>query len=210
MAQTNFHPSHNQSLNQILRSFKQVGIDYINPLYPFRSSQTHSIKKIPLFRIPISEKQCIYLNFTSKPKWVFTNSNIPSPEWVNFPLFRVPKSKKPYFYVNFTSKPKWVYTGSNLPPPEWVQPFIDLSDLVTDRKDLKPSPWVSQILNLLDNSPLMEQNLDVYCCKFLIKLSPSFVAYVLKSDYLTDARMQEESFDMEIGKWELKPSSRCS
>ncbi|XP_010462550.1 PREDICTED: pentatricopeptide repeat-containing protein At1g03560, mitochondrial-like [Camelina sativa] len=82
---------------------------------------------------------------------------------------------------------RWVFnSSSSLPPPEWVEPFNDVSDLVKSNRNLQPSPWVSQILNLLDGSDSMESNLDGFCRKFLIKLSPSFVSFVLKSDEIQE------------------------
>ncbi|KAL0724096.1 hypothetical protein Bca4012_038695 [Brassica carinata] len=77
---------------------------------------------------------------------------------------------------------RWLFSSSSLPPPEWIEPFNDVSDLVKSSRNLKPSPWVNQILNLLDGSESMESNLDAFCRKFLIKLSPNFVSFVLKSD----------------------------
>nr|GLL47666.1 pentatricopeptide repeat-containing protein At1g03560, mitochondrial-like [Ipomoea trifida] len=103
-----------------------------------------------------------------------------------FPAFLTAHFSKPYPDSHFASIPKWVFTATKLPPPEWVQPFTDLSDIITDHKNLQPSPWVSQILSLLDNSPTMEENLKTYCKKFLIKLSPNFVAFVLKSGQLSE------------------------
>ncbi|CAN6702166.1 unnamed protein product [Malus baccata var. baccata] len=85
-----------------------------------------------------------------------------------------------YSASSFSSNPRWVFTNS-LPPPEWVEPFNDVSDVVSNRQNFEPFPWVAQILNLLDGSPTMEANLDSYCRTFLIKLSPNFVSYVLKS-----------------------------
>ncbi|KAM1544962.1 hypothetical protein ACFX15_044691 [Malus domestica] len=85
-----------------------------------------------------------------------------------------------YSVSSFSSNPRWVFTNS-LPPPEWVEPFNDVSDVVSNRQNFDPFPWVAQILNLLDGSPTMEANLDSYCRTFLIKLSPNFVSYVLKS-----------------------------
>ncbi|ESQ36577.1 hypothetical protein EUTSA_v10007014mg [Eutrema salsugineum] len=79
-----------------------------------------------------------------------------------------------------------VFSSSSLPPPEWIEPFNDVSDLVKSTGNLQPSPWVSQILNLLDGSDSMESNLDGFCRKFLIKLSPNFVAFVLKSDEIRE------------------------
>ncbi|CAI9754859.1 unnamed protein product [Fraxinus pennsylvanica] len=77
---------------------------------------------------------------------------------------------------------KWVSSFSRLPPPEWVQPITDLSDLVTtdSKKDLQPSPWVQQILNLLHNNTNLEQDLTEFCRKYLIKLPSNFVAFILK------------------------------
>ncbi|KAJ0054122.1 hypothetical protein Pint_02196 [Pistacia integerrima] len=80
---------------------------------------------------------------------------------------------------SFTSNPRRVFTNS-LPPPEWIEPFNDVSDLLSSPGNLNPSPWVSQILNLLDGSMDMEANLDSFCQKFLIKLSPNFVSFVLR------------------------------
>lgn len=80
-----------------------------------------------------------------------------------------------------------------LPPPEWVQPFNDLSDLITSQSkpDLQPSPWVSRIFHLLQSnnsnppSSTLEQELTIFCNKYLIRLPPSFVACILKkSDQL--------------------------
>ncbi|KAK6142539.1 hypothetical protein DH2020_022887 [Rehmannia glutinosa] len=80
-----------------------------------------------------------------------------------------------------------------LPPPEWVQPFNDLSDLITtdSKADLQPSPWVPKILHFLQNknfnfhSSTLEQELTIFCQKYLIRLPPTFVAYILKkSDQL--------------------------
>ncbi|CAI9787597.1 unnamed protein product [Fraxinus pennsylvanica] len=82
---------------------------------------------------------------------------------------------------------KWISSFSPLPPPEWVQPTTDLSDVVTadSKKDLRPSPWVLQILNILHKNTNLEQELTEYCRKYLIKLPPSFVAYILKkSDHI--------------------------
>ncbi|KAJ0245182.1 Pentatricopeptide repeat-containing protein [Hirschfeldia incana] len=78
---------------------------------------------------------------------------------------------------------RWLFSGSSnsLPPPEWIEPFNDVSDLVKPSRTLDPSPWVKQILNLLDGSDSMESNLDSFCRKFLIKLSPNFVSFVLRS-----------------------------
>ncbi|KAL0328137.1 UNVERIFIED_CONTAM: Pentatricopeptide repeat-containing protein, mitochondrial, partial [Sesamum calycinum] len=82
-----------------------------------------------------------------------------------------------------------------LPPPEWVQPFNDLSDLITTdpKPELQPSPWVPRILHFLQNNNLkdpsttLEQELTSFCHKYLIRLPPSFVAYILKkSDQLPD------------------------
>lgn len=81
---------------------------------------------------------------------------------------------------------RWVFNSSPLPPPEWIEPFNDVSDLVKSNRNLQPSPWVSQILNLLDGSDSMESNLDGFCHKFLIKLSPNFVSFVLKSDEIQE------------------------
>ncbi|KAB1224562.1 hypothetical protein CJ030_MR2G028510 [Morella rubra] len=86
----------------------------------------------------------------------------------------------------FTSNPRWVFATSLPPPAEWVEPFNDVSDIVATRQNLDPSPWVSQILNLLDGSPAMEANLGVYCHKFLIKLSPNFVSFILQSNKLRE------------------------
>jgi pentatricopeptide repeat protein len=86
--------------------------------------------------------------------------------------------------LTFTSNSRWVFTDSNyLPPPEWIEPFNDLSDIASKTpQDLKPSPWVHQIMSLLlDGSVDMESRLDLFCNKFLIKLSPNFVSFVLKS-----------------------------
>ncbi|KAL2335787.1 hypothetical protein Fmac_017000 [Flemingia macrophylla] len=63
-------------------------------------------------------------------------------------------------------------------PQEVVEPFCDLSDVVSPRQ---LSPWVPQILALFDGSPAMESNLDAFCRKFLITLSPSFVSHTLRS-----------------------------
>ncbi|KAG4998518.1 hypothetical protein JHK84_029552 [Glycine max] len=69
-----------------------------------------------------------------------------------------------------------------LPPREVVHPFCDLSDVaVAASAPRNPSPWVPRILSLLDGSPSMESNLDSFCRKFLIILSPSFVAHALRS-----------------------------
>ncbi|KAK7405363.1 hypothetical protein VNO78_06612 [Psophocarpus tetragonolobus] len=75
-----------------------------------------------------------------------------------------------------------------LPPPEVVEPFCDLSDVVSARS--QPSPWLPQILALIDGSPSMEPNLTLFCRKFLISLSPSFVAHTLTrlSDPLSATR----------------------
>uniref|UniRef100_A0A2C9UUY6 Pentacotripeptide-repeat region of PRORP domain-containing protein n=1 Tax=Manihot esculenta TaxID=3983 RepID=A0A2C9UUY6_MANES len=82
----------------------------------------------------------------------------------------------------FTSIFRWVFMSSSLPPPEWIDPFVDLSDLASRScQNLNPSPWVHQIISLLDGSSKMESNLDSFCHKFLIKLSPSFVSFVLRS-----------------------------
>ncbi|XP_047338461.1 pentatricopeptide repeat-containing protein At1g03560, mitochondrial [Impatiens glandulifera] len=87
-----------------------------------------------------------------------------------------------HFYGALLTNRKCVFTYA-LPPPEWVQPFSNLSDIVKDPKNLQPSPWVNEILNLLNNSSAnMEHDLDSYCRKFLIRLPPSFVAVVLHSD----------------------------
>ncbi|GFP78808.1 pentatricopeptide repeat-containing protein at1g03560 mitochondrial [Phtheirospermum japonicum] len=73
-------------------------------------------------------------------------------------------------------------TSTPLPPPEWVHPFNDLSDLITTgpKSGLQPSPWVPKILHILQNTALLEQDLSVFCQKYLIKLPSSFVAYILK------------------------------
>ncbi|KAF2547190.1 hypothetical protein F2Q70_00019287 [Brassica cretica] len=84
---------------------------------------------------------------------------------------------------------RWLFSGgSSLPPPEWIEPFNDVSDLVNSSRNLNPSPWVRQILNLLDGSESMESNLDAFCRKFLIRLSPNFVTFVLESDEVREKR----------------------
>ncbi|KAB2604008.1 pentatricopeptide repeat-containing protein [Pyrus ussuriensis x Pyrus communis] len=85
-----------------------------------------------------------------------------------------------YSASSFSTNPRWVFTNS-LPPPEWVEPFNDVTDVVSNTQNFEPSRLVAQILNLLDGSPTMEANLDSYYRTFLIKLSPNFVSYVLKS-----------------------------
>lgn len=56
------------------------------------------------------------------------------------------------------------------------------SDIASETpQNLKPSPWVHQISSLLlDGSMDMESGSDLFCNKFLIKLSPNFVSFVLK------------------------------
>ncbi|RYR40821.1 hypothetical protein Ahy_A09g046565 isoform D [Arachis hypogaea] len=72
---------------------------------------------------------------------------------------------------------------STPPPHEVVEPFYDLSDVVVSasRDPPSPSPWLPQILSLLDGSPSMESNLTSFCNKFLITLSPNFVSHTLRS-----------------------------
>ncbi|XP_047148013.1 pentatricopeptide repeat-containing protein At1g03560, mitochondrial-like [Vigna umbellata] len=75
-----------------------------------------------------------------------------------------------------------------LPPPrEVVEPFCNLSDVVSSPQT---SPWVSQIISLLDGSPSMESNLDSFCRQYLVSLSPAFVSHTLRSlsDPLTATR----------------------
>ncbi|KAJ4869779.1 Pentatricopeptide repeat-containing protein [Raphanus sativus] len=99
---------------------------------------------------------------------------------------------------------RWLFSGgstSPLPPPEWIEPFNDVSDLVKSSRSLKPSPWVSQILNLLDGSESMESNLDAFCRKFLIKLSPSFVSFVLRSDEVVRERGQQHVVAWRFFNW---------
>lgn len=81
---------------------------------------------------------------------------------------------------------RFVFTNTLLPPPEWIEPFVDVSDVISSSQPPDPSPWVTQILNLLDGSSNMEANLDSFCRKFLIKLSPNFVAFVLQSVELNE------------------------
>ncbi|KAI3439830.1 4-hydroxy-4-methyl-2-oxoglutarate aldolase (HMG aldolase) [Psidium guajava] len=64
-------------------------------------------------------------------------------------------------------------------PPEWVEPFNDVSDIASPRNPT-PSPWVGHILNLRRSAD-MELKLDDFCRKLLIKLSPNFVSFVLRS-----------------------------
>ncbi|KAL8249096.1 hypothetical protein R6Q59_005964 [Mikania micrantha] len=79
------------------------------------------------------------------------------------------------------SDSRWVFTTTAPPPPEWVEPINDTSDLITPHP--KPSPWVDQIFNLLnDDSYKMEPKLDAFCGKWFIRLSPNFVSYILNSD----------------------------
>ncbi|KAM7254064.1 hypothetical protein ACFE04_031746 [Oxalis oulophora] len=85
-----------------------------------------------------------------------------------------------------TTNHRPIFTNSLPPPPEWIEPFYNISDLVgsSSPQDLKPSPWVTQILNLLNGSLDMESKLDTFCNNYLIKLSPNFVAYVIRCNEL--------------------------
>ncbi|KAJ0579374.1 putative tetratricopeptide-like helical domain superfamily [Helianthus annuus] len=79
------------------------------------------------------------------------------------------------------SNSRWVFTTTAPPPPEWVEPINDTSDLISPNP--KPSPWVDQIFNLLndDVSSQMEPKLDAVCRNWFIRLSPNFVCYILSS-----------------------------
>eukprot|EP00268_Persea_americana_P060634 TRINITY_DN7587_c0_g1_i1.p1 TRINITY_DN7587_c0_g1~~TRINITY_DN7587_c0_g1_i1.p1 ORF type:complete len:405 (+),score=58.77 TRINITY_DN7587_c0_g1_i1:213-1427(+) len=73
-----------------------------------------------------------------------------------------------------------------LPPPEWIEPFIDISDLtVQNPRNLQPSPWINRTTNLLQDSPTMESDLNSFCHRFLIRLSPNFISHVLGSTHLS-------------------------
>ncbi|WJX27744.1 hypothetical protein P8452_16531 [Trifolium repens] len=85
-------------------------------------------------------------------------------------ITRIHNAKLPPSHSFFRS-----FKSQTLPPPELIQPFSDLSDVVSSKQNLQPSPWFTQILNLLDNSSTMESNLNSFCHQFLITLSPSFV-----------------------------------
>ncbi|GMH11053.1 hypothetical protein Nepgr_012894 [Nepenthes gracilis] len=78
-----------------------------------------------------------------------------------------------------TINSRLVSTAALVPPPEWIEPFTDISDVASCSKQLQPSIWVPRILQIIDNSPNMETKLTAYCGKFLIKLTPNFVAFVL-------------------------------
>lgn len=77
---------------------------------------------------------------------------------------------------------------SPFPPPEWVDPFLDLSDVAaTPTRDHRhPSPWLARVVALLRNSSSVESDLDDYCRRFLIRLSPAFVTQALRSQDLRD------------------------
>ncbi|KAJ6975910.1 hypothetical protein NC653_031667, partial [Populus alba x Populus x berolinensis] len=92
------------------------------------------------------------------------------------------KTSKTFPHTNFHFQ-RWFFTdNSYLPSPEWIEPFNDPPDTASETpQNLKPSPWVHQISSLLlDGSMDMESGSDLFCNKFLIKLSPNFVSFVLK------------------------------
>ncbi|KAJ4958166.1 hypothetical protein NE237_025277 [Protea cynaroides] len=97
-------------------------------------------------------------------------------------------------------------SNTSLPPPEWIEPSVDVSNFVVSPNNLKLSPWINRILGLLNDSPTMESNLNDYCHrKFLIKLSPNFVAYLLRS---TEIR-EKPGLAFRFFEWAGKQRSFC-
>ncbi|KAL8511022.1 hypothetical protein ACS0TY_017740 [Phlomoides rotata] len=100
-------------------------------------------------------------------------------------LLKTPKSSIQIPISHSLQSLKCASSFTPLPPPEWVQPFSNLSDVITaDSKfDHQISPWVPKTLNILQNNNFdaaLEEELTVFCEKYLIRLPPSFVAYILK------------------------------
>ncbi|KAH6775333.1 Pentatricopeptide repeat superfamily protein [Perilla frutescens var. hirtella] len=92
------------------------------------------------------------------------------------------KTSRPSIPSRNPNSVKFASSFTPLPPPEWVQPFTDLSDVIyADAKsDRQTSPWVPKVQQFLQNSNNFEQDLTAFCDKFLIRLPPTFVAYILK------------------------------
>lgn len=69
---------------------------------------------------------------------------------------------------------------SSIPPSEWLEPFSDVSDLIESPRNLKPSPWVQRVCDILEHSYAVESALDEFSSKYFVRLSPQFVSYVLR------------------------------
>ncbi|KAJ4778330.1 Pentatricopeptide repeat-containing protein [Rhynchospora pubera] len=80
------------------------------------------------------------------------------------------------------------YSTSCLSPLELIYPSTGLSNLSSSslQSPSSPSPWFSQILNLIlqSKSESLESKLDSYCQIHLLRLSPAFTSCLLRSPSL--------------------------